>query len=120
MASVKFSSGPARQPVFLCLQGVEREKQEGEWLAKGTPASGRVHFIWEPAGHGVCLRHMGTTWPQAAPLALALSQPPQMPLGLTATLSGGKCLINLLFQRLPSPIRVYERRGWAMLYPEGK
>ena len=109
MTSMKFGSGPTRQPVFLYLQDVESEKREGEWPAEGTPAPGRVHFILEPAGHGVCLRHTGTTWSQAAPLTMALSQPPQKPLGLTAPLSGGKYLINLLVQRLPSVTIVYEK-----------
>lgn len=70
-----------------CLEG--GGKEEKSWL-KETLTPGEVLFFPGPTGHGVCLRHIGTTWPHAAPLALALTQTPQFPPVLTAPLSGKK------------------------------
>lgn len=89
-----------------CLEGGGQE--EKSWL-KETPAPGEVLFFPGPAGHGVCLRHTGTAWPQAAALALALTQTPQLPPVLTATLARRKMSAKSAHSRLSSPTRVNEK-----------
>lgn len=84
MTPNKFSSGPARQPGFLCLQGVRGRRKSGERLVEGDSSTRRRAVHPRPAGCGVCLRYLGTPWPKAAPLALVPPQPPQCPTGLTS------------------------------------
>lgn len=64
MTSTKLGSGPARQMVFLGLEGVRREReQEGEWMVgwEGRPPAPGVRLMPGQAGLSVCLRSTGPT-----------------------------------------------------------